>query len=106
MKKLIVVLLIVCLVLPAVISASSSDFEIVSHSIYRNALGDSSASVRVKNNASGLRIIKSDDFTGYFADGSEKRGLSGQSIYVKPDETATIMVHFERYEWPLENVSF
>jgi len=106
MRKLAIVLLIVCLVLPAVISASSSDFEIVTYSIYGNKLGDSWAKVTVKNVASGSRIIESDDFAGHFADGSRKRGMDGASISVKPDETAVIMVSFERYKWPLESVSF
>mgnify|MGYP001559844277 CR=1 FL=1 len=103
MKK-VSILLVIFLILPAVVFASYSDFQIVGVTVYSNLKGDSYAKVTVRNISSGSRIIGSGDFVGIFADGAERRGSGSSSVSVNPGETDTVMVEFGNYKWPLESV--
>lgn len=91
----------------SLIHANWSDLQIIRYTLLENNYGDRYAQIRVKNIASGGRIVDSRYFIATLmdAEGTRVKGVSGASnIRIDPGETKMVTIYFGRLQWPIAKI--
>ncbi len=85
---------------------AGNDFEIIEVTHYENRYGLRTAKVTVKNIDQMSRVVSPEDFVGITADGKRIRAKYGSSNRVNGNNTYTLMLHFGRQTYPVEEIDF